>query len=96
MRRMTLWLVVNGLMVLSLLIAACGPAATPTTPTATTTPTTPTAPISPTKPVQEKQPQQPTLIASAIRAAEKPKYGGTLTIVKGALTEKYDAGSSAG
>ena len=96
MRRMTLWLVVNGLMVLSLLIAACGPAATPTTPTATTTPTTPTAPIATTKPVQEKPQQQPPLTASAILAAEKPKYGGTLTIVKGSLVDRFDAATAAG
>ncbi|MFC2020731.1 ABC transporter substrate-binding protein [Chloroflexota bacterium] len=41
MTRKILWMVVSGLMVLSLLMAACGPAAT-TTPT---TPTTPTAPV---------------------------------------------------
>ena len=69
-----LWLVVSGLMALSLVMAACGPAATtPTTPTTPTAPTTPTVPTTPTAPVTE-QPQQEAMNP----ASETPKYGGTL------------------
>ncbi|MBI2850068.1 MAG: ABC transporter substrate-binding protein [Chloroflexi bacterium] len=77
MRKSILWLVVSGLMALSLVLAACGPTATPTAPTTPTTPTTPTAPTTPTTPTQEK-PQQ-----EAVKPApEGPKYGGTLTFAQ--------------
>lgn len=77
--RKLLWVVVSGLMVLSLLLAACGPAATttPTTPTATTTPTVaPTTPTTPAAPAA--QPAQKEAVAPA---AGTPKYGGTYTEV---------------
>ncbi|MEK7354489.1 MAG: ABC transporter substrate-binding protein, partial [Chloroflexota bacterium] len=74
--RKTLWLLVSGLMALSLVMAACGPAATPTTPTTPSTPTTPTAPVTPTAPTAPIT-QLPQKEAAA---PEKPKYGGTLTI----------------
>ncbi|MBI2851020.1 MAG: ABC transporter substrate-binding protein [Chloroflexi bacterium] len=73
-----LWLVSSGMIVLSVLIAACGPAATiptaPTTPAAPETPSAPAAPAAPAAPTTEK-PQQ-----EAVKPApEAPKYGGTLT-----------------
>lgn len=77
MHKKVLWLVAGSLMVLSLVMSACGPAipTVPTTPTAPATPaapTTPTTPI-PTAPTQEK-PQQ-----EAVKpAGEMPKYGGEI------------------
>ncbi|MEK7354759.1 MAG: ABC transporter substrate-binding protein, partial [Chloroflexota bacterium] len=78
MIRKILWLAAIGLMALSLVMAACGPAATPTTPTAPTTPTTPTtptAPTTPTTPVEEKVQKE-----AIAPAAEVPQYGGTLNV----------------
>src|SRR3972149_8543226 len=72
MKRKILWLVVSGLMALSLVMAACAPAATPTTPTTTTTPAT-TAPT--TKPVEE-----PTQKEAVAPAEETPQYGGVLNV----------------
>ena len=76
MRKKILWMVVSGLMALSLVMAACGPAATPTTTTAPTT-TTPTT----TKPGEE--PTQKEAVASI---AEAPKYGGTLYLTGADVT----------
>ena len=85
--RKILWLVVSGLMALSLVMAACGPAAAPTTPATPTTPTTPTKPATPTTPVQEK-PQQ-----EAVKPApETPKYGGTITYRLPADPTNVDSG----
>src|SRR3989337_710214 len=73
MSKKVLWLVVSCLLALTIVMAACGPAATPATPTAPTIPTTPTTT---TTPVQEK-PQQ-----EAVKpGADTPKYGGTLNLV---------------
>ena len=78
MTKKIVWLLLTGLMVVSLVIAACGPAATPTTsttPTAPTTPATsptPTTPTTPTPPVAEKTQQEAV-------SPDTPKYGGTLT-----------------
>ncbi len=73
-----LWLAVSVLMVLSLVLAACGQATTPPTPSTPTAPTaqsTPNTPPTPAQPTQEK-PQQ-----EAVKpAADTPKYGGTLTL----------------
>lgn len=84
MVRKILWLVVSGLMALSLVMTACGPAATPTTPTTPTPPAptapttpTPTAPVTPTTPV-EKEPAAP--------KAETVKV--TLTKLDGTKVEK--------
>ena len=66
------------MMVLSLVLAACAPAATtttPTTPTAPTTTTTPSTTTLPTTPTGEKPQQEP-----AKPSAETPKYGGMLTL----------------
>ncbi|MBI2849692.1 MAG: ABC transporter substrate-binding protein [Chloroflexi bacterium] len=83
MNRNTLRAVAGGLMVLSLVLAACGQAATPTPPTTPTSPTapitpaTPATPATPTTPAQEK-PQQ-----EAVKpTGEAPKYGGVLNIVQ--------------
>ena len=78
MKRKMLWLVVSSLMALSLVMAACGPAAAPTTPTTTTT--TPTT-TTPTKPGEE--PTQKEAVASI---AEAPKYGGTLYLTGADVT----------
>ena len=72
MRKKVLWMVVSGLMALSLVMAACGPAATTTTPTTPTTATTPTTPTTPIVEPTQQPPVTPT--------GEKPKYGGTLTL----------------
>ncbi|MBI4188102.1 MAG: ABC transporter substrate-binding protein [Chloroflexi bacterium] len=68
MKRKYLWLSLTCVMVLSLVLASCAPAAAPMAPTAPTTPTAPTAPTVPTAPVTPAAP-----------AVEKPKYGGTVT-----------------
>jgi ABC-type transport system substrate-binding protein len=83
MRKKVLWLVVSGLMALSLLIAACGPAAPtePTAPTGATTPTTSTAPTTPTSPVTP--------------SAEVPKYGGILNLSGGDLSH-FDGAQAIG
>ena len=83
MNKKIMWLVLSGLMVISLVMAACGPA-TPTTPTtpATTTPTTPTTPTSPTSPTTPTTPTAP--------AAAVPKYGGTLTLRLGGDITSFD------
>ena len=74
MTKKILWLVVSGLMALSLVMVACAPAAAPATPSAPTRPTTPTTSTMPTTPVSE-QPQK-----EAVKPGpELPKYGGTLT-----------------
>ena len=87
MGRKILWLVVSGLMALSLVIAACGPAATPTTPTAPVTPALPATPTTPTTPVTEKP--QKEVVAPA---PEAPKYGGALTYSQIMDTIYFDEG----
>src|SRR3989338_6658872 len=80
-----LWLSISALMVLSLVLAACGPAAPPTTPTTTTTPPSSTTPVTPTTPTEEK-PQQ-----EAVKpATETPKYGGTLNLALGCDVTGWD------
>lgn len=75
-----IWLLVGGLMALSLLMAACQPAeTTPTTPTAPTTPTTPTTPTSPTVPTTPTTPT-PEKPQQEVVSADVPKYGGTLSV----------------
>lgn len=87
MGKRILWVVVSGLMVLSLVAASCGPAAVPpapATPAATTTPAipqtqqtlpTPAAPAAPTK----ERPQQETVKS----VPEAPKYGGWYQLAAG-------------
>ncbi|MBI2850049.1 MAG: ABC transporter substrate-binding protein [Chloroflexi bacterium] len=81
MGKKILWIVVNSLMALSLVLAACGQPAAPTAPTAPSAPTTPavptapTAPTAPTTPTTEK-PQQEVVKP----ATEAPKYGGVLML----------------
>src|SRR3972149_6058087 len=82
MKRKILWLAVSCLRALSLVIAACGPAAAPTTPT---TPTTLTAPTTPTKPEEE-----PTQKEAAKPTGEAPKYGGILTFDAGGDQSNWD------
>lgn len=82
------WLVVSGLMVLFLVMAACGPAPTPTTPAPSATPTSPTTqtapvPTAPTAPVQEKLQQEAVVL-------EKPKYGGIMNLILAADVTNWD------
>lgn len=84
------WVVVSGLMVLSLVLAACGPAATtaqPTAPTPPTSPVTPTAPATPTTPTPQEPQQKP-----QNSSAETPKYGGTLTYRISSDPVNFDSG----
>ena len=85
MSKKILWLVVSCLMALSLVIAACSPAAAPTTPTTPTTPSTPTTPATPTTPVTEQPQKEPTETAKPT-----PKYGGTITLSGGDPTAGWD------
>lgn len=86
MSKRILWLLVSGLMALSLVMAACAPAATPispTTPTAPTAPTTPSSPPTPTAPTTPPKPaEEPTQKESVAPTVEVPKYGGTLTLAQ--------------
>ncbi|MEK7354347.1 MAG: hypothetical protein AABZ77_07575, partial [Chloroflexota bacterium] len=75
------------LMVLSLVMAACGPAATPTTPTTPTTPITPTTPT-PTTPVEEKPQKE-----AVAPAADVPKYGGSITYRLPSDPTNFDSGT---
>ncbi len=65
MSKRILWLSLSFLMVLSLVIAACAPAAAPAT---SATPTAPATTTTPTTPITPKTPATPVL--------EVPKYGG--------------------
>ncbi len=93
MNRNILWAVVSSLMALSLVIAACGPAATPATPPTPTapisqpTPASPAAPATPTRPVEEKTQKEP-----VAPSAEVPKYGGTITFRTATDPVNFDSG----
>lgn len=78
MSKKVLWLLVSGLMVLSLVVAACGQPAPPVTPTAPTAPTTPAAPTAPTAPATPAPVKETPQKEAA--APETPKYGGTITV----------------
>ena len=85
MNKRIVWLIVNGLMALSLLLAACAPAATPTASNAPATPSatpTPTAPSAATTPVAK-----PTQKESTAPTADVPKYGGTLNLYSAGPTD---------
>lgn len=79
--KMRLWLLASGLMALSLVAAACGPATPSTTPppASTTTPPPaspgPAAPVSPAPPTAEQPQQEPVK-----PAAQMPKHGGTINL----------------
>src|SRR3989338_3678009 len=83
MKKGILWLVVSGLMALSLVMAACGTATTPTT---TSTPTAPTTPAKPGEEPTQKETVKP--------SAEVPKYGGTVTYSIGSDPTNFDSGTN--
>ncbi|MEK7354262.1 MAG: hypothetical protein AABZ77_07145, partial [Chloroflexota bacterium] len=77
MKRKILGLFVSGFMALSLVMAACGPAAAPTTPASPTTPTTPSTPTTPTTPTTPATPTEKEAVKPSLEA---PKYGGTINL----------------
>ncbi|HLB27974.1 MAG TPA: ABC transporter substrate-binding protein, partial [Dehalococcoidales bacterium] len=86
--RKTLWIVASSLMALSLVVAACSPAPSPTTssaPAAPASPTVPATPSAPTAPVQEKQQTTPVAASS-----EAPKSGGMLNVSLAADITTHD------
>ena len=84
MSKRIVWLTVSGLIVLSLVLAACGPAApvTPSAPAAPSAPATPTPAAPTTKPTVESA--QKTPVSSA---ADVPKYGGILNLYTAGPTD---------
>ena len=93
------WLAVSVLMVLSLVLAACGPAATPSAPSTPTTPTAPTAPTAPTPTTQEKTavtaPPVPSRAGQeVVVSSEKPQYGGTLVLTQSANVLNWNDGQT--
>jgi peptide/nickel transport system substrate-binding protein len=83
MTKRAVWLVVSGLMVISLAMASCSQAAVTTSQAAQTTPATQTAPTTSKAPaVPPSETVKP--------AAEAPKYGGTLTLVATADPANWD------
>ncbi|MEK7354363.1 MAG: ABC transporter substrate-binding protein [Chloroflexota bacterium] len=88
MNKKIFWLTVSGLMALSLVIAACAPAAAPTppaTPTNPNAPATAVTPSTPTAPVAEKQ-----QAGAVAPSSEAPKYGGLLNIALGGDITSHD------
>jgi len=86
-----LWLIVSGLMVLSLVMAGCAPATTPATPTTPNIPTVPAAPAAPTTPAAPapEKPQQ----APVAPSTGAPKYGGALTVAITSDPTNFDPGT---
>ncbi len=80
MSKRILWLMVSGLMALSLVMAACGPAVTPTTPITPTTPAAPTTPTTSTTPSTPTTPAAPAEKEAVTPAPAVAKYGGILTL----------------
>ncbi|MBI2829737.1 MAG: ABC transporter substrate-binding protein [Chloroflexi bacterium] len=81
MKRKFVWLVVSGLVALSMVLASCAPAPAPTTTApATTARTTPTAPAA-TAPAAEKP---------LVKQVEKPKYGGVFIQAREAEIVEWD------
>ena len=72
MSKKIIWLLVSCIMMLSLVMASCGP--TTTTPTSQTTPTAQPTQTAPT--TEQPQGNVPTT------SAEKPQYGGTIYIAE--------------
>lgn len=95
MKRKILWLIVSGLMALSLVMTACWPATTqappPTQAPTKPTPVTPSSP-SPTAPTAEK-PQK-----EAVKPATSttPRYGGRLNLYRTTDQLHFDATASTG
>ena len=79
MTKKIFWLLVSGLMVLSLVMAACSQAATTQIGTTTTTTTTSTAPA---VAIPQQEVVKPT--------GEVPKYGGTVTVMASADFTNWD------
>ena len=77
MHKKTIFMTVSVFMALSLVMAACAPAATPVTPTAPATPAIPATPTpaTPTTPAVEKPKQEAV-------SSDKPQYGGTINLLQ--------------
>jgi len=88
MRKKNLWLVVSGLMALSLVMSACAPAVTPTTPAAPVTPPVPAIPAAPAPPAAPtvEKPQQEAVAPTSTT----PQYGGTLRLALTADITNFD------
>lgn len=85
MKTMALRSIVSLLVGVALLLVSCGPrAAAPAQPT-TPTPAAPTPVTTPT-PATPLTPAAP----SPASLAEKPKYGGTLSIIQPSFVDKFD------
>ncbi|GEM_PF-119956 len=90
MNKNILWVLTTCLMVLSLIMAACAPAATPTVPSAPATPAalpSPAAPTTPTAPAAPAVPAEKEVVKSG---PETPKYGGTLALVRNSDPANWD------
>ncbi|MEK7354148.1 MAG: hypothetical protein AABZ77_06560, partial [Chloroflexota bacterium] len=88
MSQKILWMIVSVIMALSLVMAACAPAAAPTIPTKPVTPATPAVPAAPTAPTAEKPRQE-------AASPERPKYGGIFNYVLAADILYFDPAKGA-
>lgn len=89
MKGKVLLLAVSGLMVLSLVVTACGPGTPTTTQTTSATPTAPAASATQTTPVISTTTAVPGTGTTPI-TADKPKYGGTLTLTTNTDPTSWD------
>jgi len=96
MNKNILWIVASSLMALSLMMAACAPAATPTAPAAPTAPITPAAPVAPATPATPTAPvKEPPQKEAVAQSSVKPKYGGSMTILLSVPTQIQNWDSAA-
>ena len=94
MKRNLLWLPASTLIVLSLMVAACGQAPVPSAPI---TPTTPAATAPPSAPAVPAAPVPDTPQQGAVKpSAEVPKYGGTLNIARSTDVTSFDPAVNTG
>jgi peptide/nickel transport system substrate-binding protein len=93
MSKKILWLVLSEFMVLSLVLAACGPSPGPIVPTSPTEPVIPTSPVTPGDPATPIAPVSETPQQQAAKPApETPTYGGTLVLTQNANMADWTQG----